>query len=201
MFLHLQFLAFSGFSDVVPFEPLEVQTCLLQPSILNDIRCARLACSWCYLVSITSSLSALDFSLESLLCILWESLGTLAWCVLEFLWYAFLAHSRRSLARLTSSLLIKAILSGRYQMTSRTAWYLPSCLGEGGFLTFFLHLFLKNCLAFSRLSQNLAWFLYLPAVFIVVVMPSNCLTGSVGWKSCLTSIIFWTGLCYWSCNW
>ena len=101
---------FSGFSSVFPYGPIELQALPLHLRFLGYPRRARLVHHWCSLVSIPSDSSALDFSLEDPLHLLWEFSGTLARCILGIIWHSFVAHFGRYIARLLDSLLLRDIL-------------------------------------------------------------------------------------------
>ena len=98
--------AFSGFSAVVYYGPLEVLAHLLLLHLPEGPRCALLARPWFSLVSIMSASSALIFFLEAPLRLIWEFSGMLAWRFLRALWRTFLVYYRHSLVRLLNSLLL-----------------------------------------------------------------------------------------------
>ena len=131
--------SFTGFSAVVPYEPLEVQAHMLRLRLLGDTRQACLVRTWCSLVSIPSSSSDLDFPMEAPLCLLWEFSGILVWRVLGVIRRAFLAHSRIYLAQL--SVLYPSWGDSIFQessMESQTACYWPCRLERACFLTVFI---------------------------------------------------------------
>ena len=148
--------SFSGFSAVVPYGTLEVQARLLRLRLLGDTRRKFLEHTWCYLVSIPSYSSALDFPLEYPLRLLWAFSGTLSCRVLIVLRHALLAYYGISLELLLDSLLLREILfSGRSLRPHKR-------LGPGLmfwerviYSSFPLHCLLKNCLACSRRFENL----------------------------------------------
>ena len=61
--------SFIGVLEVFLYRPLQVQACLLCLWFLGGVRNSFLVHPWCYLTSIPSALSYLDFLLVALLCI------------------------------------------------------------------------------------------------------------------------------------
>ena len=170
---------FAGFSDVLPFEPLEFLLYLLRLWLLVYPRRASLEHPWCFLVSSSSYSSVLFFSLKAPLRLLLAFSVTIAWLVLIFLWCSFLVHCGRSLTVLINSLFLSAILFTR--ISQRPLKPLGPSLLVWDIVLYSPYLSnfrLNNWLACSRLLWKSFWLIFLPA--IAVEIPSNRLIGSLG---------------------
>ena len=100
------------------------------------------------------------------LCLLWAFLGTLAWRVLSVIWRASWAHYGLSLVCFLDPLLLQGDhLLREISMSSRTAWYMPSCLGQGSFLTLFVTFTLEGLIGLLKAIAEIGR-LDLPAVGI-----------------------------------